>query len=149
MTGLFSISVRTAQRFEKCLGILRQKLQQQELRIVSQIQFHREFEKTLGVCRQKYVVLVVWSPFHAYQALLCGLDAGLFLPFNVLVAEDGNSTLIATTNHSFGGLQNGPIGIQVLVRELNRIMLHTFQEVALYATTENRVAMAEMTSREP
>lgn len=141
MTAGFSISVHTNLSFEECLGLLRQKLEQHELRVVTQIQFHREFEKTLGLGRRKYTVLVIWSPFHAYQASLCGLDGGLFLPFNVLVAEDGSSTLIATTDHSFGGLKNGPVAIQVLVRELNRIMLQVFQEVVLHGTSENRAVL--------
>jgi uncharacterized protein (DUF302 family) len=142
MTGPFSISVDSTLGVEECLGLLRQKLQQQELRIVTQIQFHREFEKSLGVCRQKYTVLVILSPFHAYQALLCGLDGGLFLPFNVLVAEDASSTLISTTNHSFAGLSNGPIAIQVLVRELNRMMWQIFQEIVVCGSTENRAMLA-------
>lgn len=131
MTRDFSFSVRTTLGFQESLDILRQNLQREGFRIVSQVQFHREFERTVGVAWRKYTVLVVWSSFHAYQALISDQDGGLFVPFNLVVAEDSGMTLIATTNHGFnGGLADSPIGIQVLVRELNRKMRQIFLELA-------------------
>ena len=142
MTGDSSISVRTNLGFRDCLDLFWRKRRQHEFRVVAPLQFHREFEKTLGLHWRKYTVLVVWSPFYADQALLCDLDGGLFLPFNVLVAEDGSSTLLATTNHSLAGLSSGPIGIQVLVREFNRTMSESFREIAICGTVANRAALA-------
>jgi hypothetical protein len=52
------------------------------------------------------------------------------MPFNVVVAEDTGYTSIAVTNHALGGLNQRPIGIQVLVRELNRKMRQIFLELA-------------------
>ena len=123
-----SISVRTRLRFEECLGLLRQKLQREQFRVVAQIQFDREFENSLGVHWRKYTVLVVWNSFYAYQALLCGVSGGLFLPFNVSVSDEAGSTLIATTNHSSAGLSQGPIGVQILTHELNRRMEQILME---------------------
>jgi uncharacterized protein (DUF302 family) len=135
-----SISVRTALRFEECLGLLRQKLHRQHFRVVSQIQFDREFESTLGLHWRKHSVLVVWNSFYAYQAMLCGLDGGLFLPFNISVSEDSSSTLIATTNHSWAS--QGPIGITVLTRELNRTMEQILMEFAVHECTTSRRVFA-------
>jgi uncharacterized protein (DUF302 family) len=138
-----SISVRTGLRFEECLGLLRQKLQQQQFRIVSQIQFDREFENTLGLHWRKHTVLVVWNSFYAYQALLCGLDGGLFLPFNISVSEDSGSTLIATTNRSWANSgSHGPVGITILTRELNRTMEQILTEFAFPESTASRSALA-------
>ena len=142
MTGDSSISVRANLGFQESLDLMRRKLQSQEFRVVTQIQFHREFEKTLGLRWRKYSVLVVWSPFYAYRALLCDLDGGLLLPFNIVVAEDESSTLITTTNHSLPGLSKGPIAIQVLVRELNRMMRQIFQEIAVCGNAANRAELA-------
>lgn len=128
------ISVRTSLRFEECLGLLRQKLQREEFRVVAQIQFDREFENSLGVHWRKYTVLVVWNSFYAYQALLCGVNGGLFLPFNVSVSDEDGSTLIATTNHSPAGLNQGPIGVQILTHELNRRMEQILMEFAVCDT---------------
>lgn len=138
-----SISVRTRLRFDECLGLLRQKLQREQFRVVAKIQFDREFENSLGVHWRKYTVLVVWNSFYAYQALLCGMDGGLFLPFNISVSEDSGSTLIATTNHSWGSAGNhAPVGITILTRELNRAMEQIFTEFAVHESTMSRSVLA-------
>jgi uncharacterized protein (DUF302 family) len=137
MTRNFSFSARTALGFQETLDSLRRELQREGFRVVSEVQFHREFEKTIGLPWKNYTVLVVWSPFHAYQALLSDRDGGLFVPFNVVIAEDEDAededkdcTLIAVTNHAPAGFSNGPIGIQVLVRELNHKMRRIFLALA-------------------
>ena len=140
----FSFSVRITLGFQECLDLLRQKLQREGFRVVSEVQFHREFERAVGLGWRKYTVLVVWSSFHAYQALISDQDGGLFVPFNLVVAEDEDmgTTLIATTNHgSNGGLAASPIGIQVLVRELNRKMRQIFLDLASHEIGSDRLAV--------
>jgi uncharacterized protein (DUF302 family) len=138
MTRDFSFSVRTTLGFQEVLDLLRRKLQQEGFRVVSEISFDREFEKSVGLPWQRYTVLVVWSPFHAYQALLSDRDGGLFVPFNLVVSVDQGSTLIATTNHALAGLNVAPIGIQVLVREINRKMRQILSELAVHEAAANR-----------
>lgn len=130
MTRDYSFSLRTTLGFQECLDLLRQKLQREDFRVVSEVSFHRELAKAVGIQWQKYTVLVIWSPFHAYQALLSDRDGGLFMPFNVVIAEDTGYTSVAVTNHASAGFSGGPIGIQVLVRELNRKMRQIFLELA-------------------
>ncbi len=130
MTRDLSFSLRTTLGFQDSLDLLRQKLQREGFRVVSEVQFHREFEKSVGLQWQKYTVLVVWSPFHAYQALLSDRDGGLFMPFNMVIAEDDGYTSISVTNHTSNGLCDGPIGIRVLLRELNRKMRQILLELA-------------------
>jgi len=139
------ISMRTSLQFEECLGLLRQKLHRDEFRVVAQIRFDREFKNTLGVDSRKCTVLVVWNSFYAYQALLCGVSEGLFLPFNISVSDEDGSTLITTTNHSFAGCSHGPIGVQILARELNRRMELILMELAVYKTVgSSSVTLAEL-----
>lgn len=134
MTRDFSFSVRTTLGFQESLDLLRRKLQRESFRVVSEVHFHREFEKRIGLQWGKYTVLIVWSPFLAYQALLSDRDGGLFVPFNLVVAEDTGATLITTANHCWSGLSGSPIGIQVLVRELSRKMRQIFLELAIHET---------------
>jgi uncharacterized protein (DUF302 family) len=129
----FCFSVRTSLGFQEPLELLRQRLQREGFRVVSEVHFHREFAKRVGLESQKYTVLIVWSPFLAYQALLSDRDGGLFVPFNLVVAEDMSSTLITTTNHSWASLTASSIGIQVLVREINRKMRQIFLELAVHS----------------
>lgn len=124
----FSFSLRTTVGFQECLDLLRQKLLREGFRVVSELQFDREFERAVGLRWQKYTVLVIWNPFRAYQALLSDRDGGLFMPFNVVVAEDAGYTLVSVTNHASSFI-DGPIGIRVLVRELNRKMRDVFLEL--------------------
>ena len=135
MTRDFSFSLRTTLGFQVCLDLLRQKLQREGFRVLSEVQFDREFEKTVGLRWQKYTVLVVWSPFHAYQALLSDRDGGLFMPFNVVISEDMGYTSMSVTNHAASGFIDGPIGVRVLVRELNRKMREIFLEFAGHEVT--------------
>lgn len=140
MTRDFSFSLRTTLGFQECLDLLRQKLQREGFRIVSEVHFDREFEKTVGLRWQRYTVLVIWNPFRAYQALLSDHDGGLFIPFNVVIAEDMGYTSVSVTNHASTGFVDGPIGIQVLVRELNRKMREIFLELGSHEVTTSCMA---------
>ena len=113
----FSLAVETKLDYQRCLQSLRESLQQHGFKIISQVPFHREFERQIGMQWDRYTVLVAWSPFHAYQALLSHKDGGLLMPFNIVVAEDGGSTFVAAINHAvLSGY--APVGIQILANDL-------------------------------
>jgi len=149
MTRDFSFSVRTTLGFQESLDLLRRKLQQESFRVVSEISFDREFEKSVGLPWRRYTVLVVWSAFHAYQALLSDRDGGLFVPFNIVIAADVDCTFTAITNHALAGFSNGPIGIQVLLREFSCKMRRILLEMGShevnpeYATARRTVKEAQ------
>lgn len=132
MTRGFCFSARTTTGFQESLDLLRQKLEREEFRVVSEVDFRREFERNSGLAWRNYTVLVVWSPFHAFQALISDQEyGGLFVPFNVVIAEDSETTLLAIANYGLsGGLAESPIGIQVLVRELHRKVRQIILELA-------------------
>ena len=133
MTREFSFSVQTTLDFQPCLDGLRECLRIEGFRIVAEIPFHHEFKKNVGLAWQRYTVLVVWSPFYAYQALLSDRDGGLIIPFNLVVAETDASTLLVATNHGFSRRVEGPIGTRVLVRELNQKILQILLHIAANA----------------
>jgi hypothetical protein len=58
----------------------------------------------------------------------------------VVIAEDAGYTSIAVTNHVSNGFSDGPIGIQVLVRELNRKMRQIFLELASHEVIPTHAA---------
>ncbi len=132
MTRGFCFSTRTTVGFRQCLDLVRQKLEREGFRVVSEVDFRREFEKTSGLAWRNYTVLVLWSSFHAFQALISDQEyGGLFVPFSLVVAEDSETTFLATANYALnGGLAESPIGIQVLVRELHRKMRQIILELA-------------------
>lgn len=113
----FSLAVQSQLGFHPALTALRHALAREGFRVVAEIPFHRELERTVGVGWRNYTVLVVWSPFHAYQALLSDRDGGLLVPFNLVVAEDETATFIAATNHALLA-RIGPVGVQILAQDL-------------------------------
>lgn len=120
MTRDFSNSAVTTLSFEDTVILLRELLRVEGFRVVAEIPFHREFDRHVGLPWSRYTVLVVWNPFLAYQAVLSDRDAGIFMPFNFVIAENGSSTLVVATNHLLFGRLAGSIGAQVLARDLNR-----------------------------
>ena len=144
LTRDFSISIQTAIPFEECLSLLRGILDQEGFQPLAVIPFHREFERQMGVRWHRYTVLVVWSPFPAYQAVLSDQDAGIFMPFHFIVSDDGDHTTVAVTNLSLFGELTGTIGVQILVRDLVRKIqqilsqLSTSEELANDAVRSQR-----------
>lgn len=130
MTRDFSHSAITTLSFEDSLALLRDLLHHEGFRVVAEIPFHREFERHIGLHWRNYTVLVVWSPFLAYQGLLSDRDAGIFMPFNIVVAENGSSTLIVATNHLLFGRLAGTLGVQVLTRDLSRKVNRILSQMA-------------------
>jgi uncharacterized protein (DUF302 family) len=129
-----SISVETPLPFGDCLIHLRKILSHAGFRIVAEIPFHREFEEHLGLKWRQYTVLVVWSPFHAYQSVLNDAEAGFLLPFHFVVADRIGSTLVAATNLSLLGQITGRIGLRLvgntLTQQIQQMLdqLHVWRE---------------------
>jgi uncharacterized protein (DUF302 family) len=140
MTRDFSHSAITTLSFADSLALLRDLLHNEGFRVVAEIQFHREFERHVGLPWRSYTVLVVWNPFLAYQGVLSDRDAGIFMPFNIVVAEQGSSTLIVVTNHLLFGRLAGTVGVQVLTRDLNRKVNRVLSQMAEVEEPADNVA---------
>lgn len=130
MTREFSQSILMALPFVETLALLREGLEREDFQIVAEVPFHQAFKRQMGLQYGQYTVLLVWSPFLAYQGLLSDSDAGVFMPFNIAVADYGTTTLIATTNHLLFGRLSGSIGIQVLARDLTRKIRQVFCDLS-------------------
>lgn len=125
-----SLSTVTALPFEECLWSLREAARREGFQVLAEVPFHSEFQQHVGLPWKKYTVLVVWSPFLAYQALLSDRDAGIFMPFHFVVAEGEDSTLVAATDHAlFAGI-SGRLGVVVLARHLTNKIRLIFSELA-------------------
>jgi uncharacterized protein (DUF302 family) len=114
----FSISVRTPISHQRALTSLREALKRHGFETLCELPLDRELERKVGLRCQHCTVFVVWSPFHAYQAVLSDRDGGLLVPFNLCVAQEGSSTFIAVMNHGALSRSVNSLGVQVLVRLL-------------------------------
>jgi uncharacterized protein (DUF302 family) len=127
----FSISVRTANSYRLALHDLRKALKRNGFEILSELTLDREIERKVGMPCEQCTVFVVWSRSDAYKALLSDRDGGLLVPFNLCVSEDGDSAVLAATNHHLSlSAGHAPIGIQVLLRDLARRIRQVLAELA-------------------
>ena len=121
------IAVQTEMGFDRTFESLRVELAGREFRVLSEIDFSRKLDSIVGIAASRYVVLIVWHPFSAYQALLSDPNGGLMVPFNVAVYQNGNLTTVSVLNQP-SLTQEASLGIRVLGQDLNRqmrdILLH-------------------------
>ncbi len=103
--------------FDEMLVRLRSALRRENLDIVSEIPFHREFQKGIGVTCRRYTVLVVWSQFEAWRAVLTEDDAGLLMPFNIAVIEHGDRTRIAANNAIVRQASRTTVGVSLMLHD--------------------------------
>ena len=141
-----SISVETSLPFGECLTRLRGILSHAGFRVLAEIPFHREFEEHLGLQWPRYTVMVVWSPFHAYQGVLNDIDAGFILPFHFVVAERAGSTLVAATNLSLLGHITGRIGLRLVGNNLSQQIQQILYQ--LHVRCDDRANLAAGHSKE-
>jgi uncharacterized protein (DUF302 family) len=114
----FSISVSTPISYQRAVTRLREALKRHGFETLCELPLDRELKRKVGLHWQHCTVVVVWSPFEAYQAVLNDRDGGLLVPINLCVAEDGNSTFFAVMNHRALSPNGGSLGLQVMVRDL-------------------------------
>lgn len=126
----FALSSQTTLAYEECLDFLRRSLSEEGFRIIAEVPFHREFERQVGLGWQKYTVLIVWNAFLAYQALLSDRDAGIFMPFHIVVGDNGQSTQVTATNHALFGRTIGNLGAQLVFRDLDRNIRSVFSKLS-------------------
>jgi uncharacterized protein (DUF302 family) len=127
------IAVQTSMSFDRTLESLRTELPRCDFRILSEVDFSRELDSHVGISASHYIVLIVWLPFSAYQAMLSDPNGGLMVPFNLAVYQNGGATIVAALNQP--SLTPGAsLGIRVLGQELNRRM----REVLLHLETHEQ-----------
>lgn len=80
----------------------------------------------MGVTCRKYTVFVVWSQFEAWRAVLTENDAGLVMPFNIAVMEDGESTLIVVNNWSGTRLARTTVGASLMLHDAEARLRRVF-----------------------
>lgn len=134
----FSLSAQSAANYQRAFPYLRQLLNSHGFEILCEFRVDSDLDRKaglswehLGLPWRHYTVLVVWCPPDVCQALLSDRDGGLLIPFNICVADDGNSTFAAVLNQ-YGALspRDGAIGIRLVIRNLTRRIYQVLEEFA-------------------
>jgi uncharacterized protein (DUF302 family) len=115
----FTTSIEPELDFPRTLEAVRGALQEQRLHVIAELPFEQSLEEATGVKWSKYTVLVVWSPLDAPHAVLSGREAGLFIPFNVVVKERNETTVVTAMTHDIWDTPNQTAELRSLLREID------------------------------
>lgn len=81
--------------FDAALRRVKEALKTQGFGVMSEIDVQEAMRQKLGVDFRRYIILGVCNPPLAHRAFAINLDAGLLLPCNVIVYEDGNAVQVS------------------------------------------------------
>lgn len=84
--------------YDEVLEKLPDALKSEGFGILTQIDLKETLKAKLGVEFRRYKILGACNPTYAHQALQADLGAGVMLPCNVLVYEDGNRTVVTAVD---------------------------------------------------
>ena len=112
MTNMaFEVSVGAP--YDEALEKVIESLQEEGFGVLTRIDVHDTLKAKLGVDFRKYAILGACNPPLAHKALSARPDAGLMLPCNVIVEEDGERTLVRIVDPAAmmkaGGLAGDPV----------------------------------------
>jgi uncharacterized protein (DUF302 family) len=91
----FAIRLLTSLSHRETCRRLRAALENEGLEVVAEVDLSKHIENHTGLTLQKYTVLTVCSSLETYHALLADPEAGIFLPFHVVVTPYFQKTLVA------------------------------------------------------
>lgn len=81
--------------FDAALRRVKEALKTQGFGVMSEIDVQEAMRQKLGVDFRRYIILGVCNPPLAHHAFAINLDAGLLLPCNVIVYEDGDAVQVS------------------------------------------------------
>jgi len=113
-----SHEVRLDQPYEEALVHVQEALKQEGFGVLTRIDIHDAFQEKLGVEFRKYSILGACNPPLAHKALSARPDAGMMLPCNVTVEDDGQGGSIvrivdANAMMRAGGMAEDPVLAEV------------------------------------
>ena len=98
--------------YDEALEKVIESLKEEGFGVLTRIDVHDTLKAKLGVDFRKYAILGACNPPLAHKALSARPDAGLMLPCNVIVEEDGDRTLVRIVDPAAmmqaGGLAGDP-----------------------------------------
>jgi uncharacterized protein (DUF302 family) len=105
--------------FDDTLARVPDALKTEGFGILTEIDVRETLKKKLDVDFRRYRILGACNPPFAHQALLTNLEAGLMMPCNVIVYEDGEQqTVVEAVDPMLTMAAQGDPRLQGLAREV-------------------------------
>lgn len=92
MTGEYAFRARIDALYSDALAQVKEALKAEGFGVLTEVDVKSTFAEKLGVEFRAYTILGACNPPLSHGALSQELDAGLILPCNVVVYEDGEGT---------------------------------------------------------
>lgn len=103
-----SLEKTLAQPFDAVLTRVPEALKAEGFGVLTTIDVKDTLKKKIDVDFRRYTILGACNPKYAHQALSMSLDVGTLLPCNVVVYEEGGSTVVRAVDplRSVGALDD-------------------------------------------
>lgn len=92
MTGEYAFRARIDAPYSSALARVKEALKAEGFGVLTEVDMKSTFAEKLGAEFRAYAILGACNPPLSHRALSQELDAGLVLPCNVVVYEDGDGT---------------------------------------------------------
>lgn len=114
----YSIRVLTKLSTEETCHRLRNALRDEGLELAGEVDLSRRIESYTGLAFPTYRILNVWCPYATFHALLAIPEAGLFVPFHLVVASDNGRTSVTVVNPAWLANIVDRIGFRLLAKDV-------------------------------
>jgi uncharacterized protein (DUF302 family) len=109
-----ALEVAMAEGYESAMEKVQEALKAEGFGVLTRIDIHDAFREKLGVDFRRYTILGACNPPLAFQALSARPEAGMMLPCNVTVEEDGQGGSLvrivdAEQMMQAGGFEDDPV----------------------------------------
>lgn len=114
----YSISLLTTLSTEEACHRLRDALRNEGLELAGEVDLSKKIENHTGLAFSTYRILNVWSPCATFHALLAIPEAGLFVPFHLVVESRGKETSVTVVNPDWLANIVDRIGFRMLAKDV-------------------------------
>lgn len=113
--------------FYKVVKNTKRALQEAGFEVIYEINLSELIENRLGIKINKYLILEILNPYTAFQFILTELQAGLFIPFRIVILEDNeeNITVSALNPEEAASLADNEI-LKLMAGEASEKLINTF-----------------------
>ena len=135
----YSISLSTNLSTEEACHRLRDALRNEGLELAGEVDLSKKIESHTGLAFGTYKILNVWCPFATFHALLAIPEAGLFVPFHLVVESRGKQTSVTVVNPEWLATVIDRVGFRLLAKHVGVRLRHALATLETVEVTRREL----------